>query len=296
MKPQVFIGMPVYNGERHLSEAIESILNQTFGDFVLFISDDASKDATRTLCERYAAQDTRIIYYRQPQNIGMFANFKYVLDKAATPYFMWAAQDDIRAPEYLRVCVEKLERNPELGLATTATALIDTYGRELAVENEAAHLSGAPGALQVMRYVLQPEGFGKCNLTYGLFRTSAARAIWQAYPWKKVWGQDYHFALALVSRYEVFIDKRPLFKKRLGGYSSPELLEDKGFRKLSYQERNNDFPLKRFGTYFRGHMEATRGTPYQLLVAALLLVRLPRPFIVYAKERNYKKFLKKLPL
>jgi glycosyltransferase involved in cell wall biosynthesis len=291
-KPLVFIGMPVYNGSRHLGEAIESILSQSFSDFVLFISDDASKDGSQALCEGYAARDPRVVYYRQPQNIGMFANFQYVMDKADAPYFMWAAQDDLREPGYVATCVERLEQNPDLGLATTTTALIDSAGNVLAEEHEAATLSGKPSFRQIARYVFQAEGLGKCNLTYGLFRSDVVRAAWAAYPWRKVWGHDYHFALALISRFGVSIDQQVLFKKRLGGYSSPELAHHEGsVRLLSYRDRNNTVPFRRFRSYFRGHMEALRGTPYRPFVAILLFLRLPRSFVVYAGERNYKKYL-----
>ncbi len=296
-KAVVFIGMPVYNGERHLGEAIEYILSQSFTDFVLYISDDGSTDTTRTMCELYAARDPRIVYYPQPKNLGVFENFKFVLDKADAEYFMWAAQDDIRERDYLQVCVEKLEQDKTLGLTTATTAIIDTFGRVLAIESEVQRLSGKPGFLQVARYTLQPEGLGKCNLTYGLFRVGVARAVWHAYPWRGVWGHDYHFVLALISRFGVYVDEKPLFKKRLGGYSSPDLVLEKAsvYRMLPFAERNNNtFPFKRFRSYFDGHMEALCGTPYRPLAAVLLYFRLPRAFFVYVGERNYKKFFRNL--
>src|SRR4051812_10517180 len=108
---KVFIGMPVYNGERHLPEAIDSLLNQSFKNFTLYISDDASNEATRAIGESYAARDSRVVYFRQPKNLGMFGNMKFVLDQANAPYFMWAAQDDIREKNYLAVCVNKFEED-----------------------------------------------------------------------------------------------------------------------------------------------------------------------------------------
>ncbi|MBU4353452.1 glycosyltransferase, partial [Candidatus Parcubacteria bacterium] len=87
---KVFIGMPAYNGERFIGEAIESLLNQSFSDFTLFISDDASTDGTQAICENYAKKDPRIICHRQEKNIGMFPNFKFLLDRANGDFFMWA--------------------------------------------------------------------------------------------------------------------------------------------------------------------------------------------------------------
>lgn len=291
----ICIGLPVYNGERFLREAIDSLLAQSHKNLTLYISDDASTDETQNICTQYAAQDARVVYYRQPQNLGMFQNFKFVLDAASGDYFMWAAQDDVRDPQYTERCLTVLEKNNNVGLATTAVALIDTFGRVLAEEKEVVRLSGAPGILRTIRYIMQFEGLGKCNLMYGVFRTSVARAVWHAYPQRKVWGQDYLFSLALISRFAVHIDPVPLFKKRLGGYSSPQLLlgSEAPLHKLTLAERQNTFPFKRFAPYLAGHMEALRGTPHQAL-ALLLLLRLPRSVYIYLKERNYKKFIKQL--
>ena len=92
--PTVSIGMPVFNGAQYIREAIDSLLAQTFADFELIISDNASADATQEICEKYAEQDPRIRYVRQSKNIGAIANFKFVLDQARAKYFMWAAHDD----------------------------------------------------------------------------------------------------------------------------------------------------------------------------------------------------------
>ena len=70
--------MPVYNGERFLKEALDSLCAQTYSDWNIYISDDGSTDSTEAICRLYAEKDTRINYYRQPKNIGMFENFKYI--------------------------------------------------------------------------------------------------------------------------------------------------------------------------------------------------------------------------
>ncbi|MBI4224881.1 MAG: glycosyltransferase family 2 protein [Candidatus Sungbacteria bacterium] len=295
---KVFIGMPAYNGERFIREAIESIINQSYADWILFISDDASTDNTPTICKEYAKKDSRIVYYRQEKNLGIFPSFKFLLDRAESEYFMWAAHDDIREKDYLKVCVEHMEQNTKLGLATTRMAAIDSFGRTLVEELALTRLSGKPGYLNVARYVLQPEILGKCNLMYGLFRLDAARATWQAYPQRHVWGQDYMFSLALISRYEIYVDPQILFKKRLGGISSPRaLLDDKkdSVQKLEFkQPKNHMFPFGRFKGYFMGHMEALAGTPYRPLAAVLLFIRLPRAFIIHVKERSFKKAFKRI--
>jgi glycosyltransferase involved in cell wall biosynthesis len=64
--PRVRIGLPAYNGERHLPAALDSLLAQTYGDFELIISDNASTDRTEEICREYAARDSRIRYHRSP--------------------------------------------------------------------------------------------------------------------------------------------------------------------------------------------------------------------------------------
>jgi len=117
--PCVSIGMPVYNGEKFICEALDSLLLQTFTDFELIISDNASTDNTDMVCLKYAGQDTRIRYIRQPMNLGMALNFKFVLDEAVAEYFMWAACDDLRSNDFLEVNLAFLRDNP-VYLASTS--------------------------------------------------------------------------------------------------------------------------------------------------------------------------------
>lgn len=95
MNPKITIGLPVYNGEKFIKKCIESILNQTFLDFELLISDNASTDSTSEICNEYASKDKRIRYSYNLKNIGGIENFKYLLDIAKGKYFMWIAADDL---------------------------------------------------------------------------------------------------------------------------------------------------------------------------------------------------------
>lgn len=106
--PLVSIGLPVYNGENYVREAIDSLLAQTLSDFELLISDNASTDGTRRICEAYARVDNRVRYLRQNENIGAGRNFEYVLDHARGQYFMWAAHDDAWAANWLEVLVKAI--------------------------------------------------------------------------------------------------------------------------------------------------------------------------------------------
>src|ERR1035437_6848500 len=98
--PKVSIGMRVYNGGKYIRRALASLLAQTFTDFELIISDNASTDGTEAICREYAAGDPRIRYVRQGENLGAMANFRFVLNEAGGEYFMWAAHDDVRESAY----------------------------------------------------------------------------------------------------------------------------------------------------------------------------------------------------
>src|SRR5262249_45528439 len=104
--PKVTIGLPVYNGAEYLADAITSILSQTFTDFELLISDNASDDATESICRGFADRDRRVKYVRQKTNIGAAANHNLLVGQSDSPYFKWAAHDDILEPRFLEVAVE----------------------------------------------------------------------------------------------------------------------------------------------------------------------------------------------
>lgn len=127
--PKVSIGMPIYNGERFLPQTLDSLLTQTYNDFELIISDNASSDGTQEICQQYAAQDTRVRYLRQSANLGASKNFNYVFECASGEYFKWAAHDDLCAPEYLARCVDVLDRDPQVILCYTQGQAIDEEGK-----------------------------------------------------------------------------------------------------------------------------------------------------------------------
>jgi glycosyltransferase involved in cell wall biosynthesis len=129
--PCVSIGLPVYNRERYVAETLDSLLAQTFKDFELIISDNASTDKTGDICREYASKDGRIRYYRNDKNMGLSWNFNRVFALSVGKYFKWAASDDICAPDYLLRCVEILDRNPACVLCFPQTVIIDGFGNEI---------------------------------------------------------------------------------------------------------------------------------------------------------------------
>lgn len=117
--PRLSIGMPVYNGADSVAAALESLRAQSFRDFELIVSDNASTDATEQVCRAIAATDARMRYVRQPRNIGPTANFEFVLGAASAPLFMWAAGDDRWHPRFVEAAVALLDADPHVMVAAT---------------------------------------------------------------------------------------------------------------------------------------------------------------------------------
>lgn len=123
--PKISIGMFVYNGESSIREAIDSMLNQTFNDFELIISDNASTDNTEEVCREYEKIDSRIRYIRQPTNLGASVNFQIVFDESKGEYFMWAAHDDIKSPDFLELNLQFLQEHLDYVASTSPVRFID---------------------------------------------------------------------------------------------------------------------------------------------------------------------------
>jgi len=126
--PRLTIGLPVYNGENYLAEGLDSLLGQSYTDFELIISDNASTDATADICRRYQKQDSRVRYVRQPHNMGLAPNHNFTVGQARGELFKWASHDDLYAPDLLKGCVDALDEFPHVVLAHAWTAMIDGSG------------------------------------------------------------------------------------------------------------------------------------------------------------------------
>jgi len=126
--PLVSIGLPVYNGERYLEEAIDSVLEQTYEDFELVLLDNASTDRTPEICRAYAARDNRVRYHRNEQNIGHTGNVNRAVRLARGRYYRQHHDDDVLVPQCVERCVEVLENRPAVVLCHTETKVVDEQG------------------------------------------------------------------------------------------------------------------------------------------------------------------------
>jgi glycosyltransferase involved in cell wall biosynthesis len=163
--PNVSICLPVYNGEPHVSEAIRSVLAQTFEDFELIISDNASMDGTQKICLEAAAMDTRVKYFRSEVNRGLAWNFNRAFELASGCYLKWLCHDDVMAPDYISRCVKVLREDSGTVLCFTNTDYIDGNG----VLIQRVNLPN-PGASEIPTERFNGILWGLCDPVCGLMK------------------------------------------------------------------------------------------------------------------------------
>lgn len=198
--PQVSIGMPAYNGEKFIREAIDSLLAQTFTDFELIISDDASTDGTETICRDYAAKDSRVRYIRQTENLGGGANFKIVLAEARGKYFMFASNDDIWSPNWLTGLTTALQDAPRSASFGSAV-YVDAQGHKLnSTANYIYFRFCEYQYFRIIKFIFTPHLTGKMILLFSLFPREALSKICNGDA--EITGnnsQDLHFVFSMLS-------------------------------------------------------------------------------------------------
>ena len=170
-KPCVSIGLPIYNGEAFVEDAIKSILAQTFEDFELIISDNASTDKTQQICQAFVAQDPRIRYFRNATNIGASGNFNRVFELSKGQYFKWMAHDDMIAPDFLARCITVLECDPSIVLCFSMITIVDTCGmiEKSNFRNRLPHVGSDRSSERFGDLVLERHG---CYHIWGLMRAT----------------------------------------------------------------------------------------------------------------------------
>ena len=235
--PRVSIGLPVYNGERWLSQSVESILAQSFTDFELVICDNASTDGTEAICRGFAGRDERVRYLRNARNIGGMRNATLAFEQARGEYFRWAAHDDVCEPTLIERLVEVLDDHPEVVAAVSPSISIDGDGNRLPHffvgkaegkvlgrgRDDPVLLTDALG----VRYPSEGTGptpsrrfrevlltRGSCEGTYGLIRSDVLRRTCLQQPFTS---SDFVLLCDLALRGPFHVIDEPLFYRRQHG-------------------------------------------------------------------------------
>jgi len=215
--PILSIGLPIYNGGKFIKKRIESILNQTFKDFELTISDNASTDTTQMICEEYLKKDKRIRYIRQGKNMGEVWNFDFILDKAETKYFVMASADDIWSKNFLEKNVEFLEKNEQFVGSISEVSLFHRNGNDIKLINNT----------KKFQYVISTNGnfekrlssYLKYNMAtqyYSVFKTEDIKFgnIFNNLH-NKMWQADFATILKILKRGELNVDTESFYHKEV---------------------------------------------------------------------------------
>lgn len=225
--PLVSIGVPVFNEEGHLAEALDSLLAQTYDNIEVVISDNASTDRTPEICAAYAARDPRVRYHRNENNVGGIENFNVAFRLARGEFFMWASGHDVRHPSQIARCLEMMLAEPEVVLCYSQVVWVDQDGREHAKVHEYIDTRGLAERVARLNVVLWSlhGGFP----VYGLFRSEALR---RTALYTQVVSPDMSLLieLALVGRF-AFLPEPPLRLRRAQDYGSWEVYVAKHFKK-----------------------------------------------------------------
>jgi glycosyltransferase involved in cell wall biosynthesis len=210
------IGMPVFNGARWLRAALDSLLAQSFTDFELIISDNASTDESSAICHEYVRRDNRIRYTKHDANIGVSNNFVFVLRQAKGKWFMWAACDDVWERDFIGTLLATHDTAPAASLVFSSLSVI-TEGRTESLPQVFKLRGLSRRALwpRFLAFMLQDPGSGKANLIYGIMRRDWALSC-DALERCPLFGQDLLFLQQLLAYGPFVVHPEVLFYKRSG--------------------------------------------------------------------------------
>ncbi len=266
--PTISVGMPVYNRPELLQQAIDSLLNQTFKDFEILISDNASPNPlVQQMCEDYARRDPRIRYVRQAENIGAFNNLKFVYENCNSEYFMWAADDDLRENTFIERGVNALNADPAKAAWFCQLDGIKFDGTPAhAIGSTSPFASKGNKRLELMRYMMSSGP--KVMLVYSIFRRPALREpIGFLMENHQLPGADFVLMYVFLSRHGITIDDQLLFHYRFHDQD----------RQTRVKTRKRILANRHFAGYWNG----ARFTPYPVMTRCLIPVR----YLVYLTNK-----------
>jgi glycosyltransferase involved in cell wall biosynthesis len=162
---KITVGMPLYNNEKTLSRAIDSVLAQKGVDLTLLLSNDDSSDKTWEICQSYAAKDPRVKIVHQKQNL-YYQNFMYLLKNSTTEYFCWLAGDDYLADTFLLKCLSELENDKSLISCNSKCQWTLEHHEKLYAKGTFSIEDENPSA-RIVRYLNKPSDNTRM---YGVFR------------------------------------------------------------------------------------------------------------------------------
>lgn len=219
--PRVVLGMTLYNNARHLREAADSILAQTFTDFALVMLDDGSDDGTEPIARELERARPGVTYYRHVRREGMVPTWREVFEKSTTlhptaEYFAWVSDHDVWSPTWLATLVSRLDVHQKTVLMYPLSTRI---GEEGEVLDKTPRLFDTAGLNHVTdrweKFCW--EGFGSGDMVYGLIRVEALR---RAGVFRSVLNPDRLLIAELLLQGQIRQVPKPLWFRRQSGEAS----------------------------------------------------------------------------
>lgn len=250
---RVSIGIPVYNCESYIQQSVESMLEQTYGDFELVIADNASTDRTEEICRSLVEKDNRVRYVRNEHNLGGPGNFRHVFSLCKGEYHKWTTADDYCAPTVLEKCVEVLDREPDVVVCYPKTTFIKEHGEFIEEYDDDFHLlEDSPSA----RFIRILDAVAYCHAHLGVIRRAAMERT-------NLIGDelssDFRF-LAEISLYgKFYVVPEHLFFRRFHETSSSWARTDMDHQRAYYDpERQSKFKMHAWRRYLNLFHSVTR--------------------------------------
>jgi glycosyltransferase involved in cell wall biosynthesis len=277
--PRISIGLPTYNRPELLALVLECFRRQTFKDFELIVSDNASPNPeVQQLCERYVQQDSRFRYVRQPVNLGVYGNFWFVYDQARSPLFLWASDDDLWPVDFLEKGIAALEANPHASAWFCQVVNIDIHGEVVRSYPSFKRLqSGRWKFIDLARFLWEPEIMGKANLIFSIFRRHVVAEVIDIFRERPpTWGSDMNLVYGYLCRSNLVVDDQVVLQKRTPAETIFSVVNP---RSLLY-------PRDQRAVYFRNYRLAAASSGYWLLTAAVLAARSPYDYLLSGRARS----------
>ncbi len=229
--PKISIGLPIYNAEKFIHKRIENLLAQTFTDFELIISDNASTDDTVKICKEFVKKDFRIKLYTQDHNIGQFRNYNFVLEQSHGEYFIWVAVDDLLLPEFLEKNLHILETKKNVVTSISKLRMFGDFTNNIREDQNDSIIQKI--MKKIKKHMSRMDCFpvsGEYNdrvnkffkncrhsqVFYGIHRTDAIKKCVISEPFL---GQDTFYALSLLKYGDIHVIEDTLMEVFDGGDS-----------------------------------------------------------------------------
>lgn len=174
VEPLVSVCIPTYNRSSKLNRAVGTLIRCSYENIEIIISDNASSDDTQIVCAALAKLDRRVKYFRHAENQGPTKNFEFARAQATGKYFLWLSDDDYLDPDYIRICVDELERDPSLVIASGLGAFHRGDSKPTHYDNVVQPNSIIP-LLRVINYLWS---VGDSSTFYGVYRRDHVRDCW----------------------------------------------------------------------------------------------------------------------